>query len=265
MCITLEKSEMTATIVGGAVNYKNQTHTLLYKNTVQNLSARPNALVLPIMGKVLKVEDTTPFNKFMDEIVDNTRPSFRGAKSVSFGSVKTYKVGAYTIIEAENATPVAMMRAIKKLQPEQRPDMTDALLQWYKDHYNNPTLLLCCFTGTDTLSSQPIMVEYEPRNFNSFLVPGADDHHGYIPSMGSYTDRDHTLIFGQYKKPTLVMGGNTMKFSQDVPMQLQNGIWDSTKLPNTGKNCDWVYVKDPTSFTWSLQEAVTKEEIASLF
>ncbi len=267
MCITVDKAKMTATIVGGAVNYKSKTHILLYQNNVQNLSGKANALVLPIMGKVVKVQDTSSFNSFMNEIVEQTTPVAKAA-SISRSmksSVKVYQVGAYTILEAENATVIAIIRAINKLQPEQRPAMTDALLAWYKEHYGNPTLLLCCFTGKDTLRSQPIMVEYVPRNFNSFLVPGADDHHGNTPKLGFQTDREHKLIFGQVKKPILVMGGNTVKFSQDVPKSLQNGIWDTTILPEIGNNCDWVYVMDPTNFTWSVKEVTTKKEIAALF
>lgn len=265
MCITLDDSKMTGTIVGAAVNYKRKTHILLYKNTVQNLSGNANALVLPIMGKILKVSDTTPFNNFMDEIVQQLTQT-RGAKSAGRSmSIKTYKVGSYTVLEAENTTPNAILKEIAKLPATEQPVMKGELLKWYKDHYNNPTLLLCCFTGSDTLSSQPIMVEYEPRNFNSFLLPGADDHHGEIPKLGTKTDRDHKVIFGQVKKPTVVLGGNTIQFSQEIPKSLQNGIWEINEMPGYGTNCDWVWVKDETSFTWSLKEVTTKKEIAALF
>jgi hypothetical protein len=264
MCVTLEKSKMAATIVGGGVNYKARTHFLLYKNAVQNLSGRPNAMPLPIMGEVIDVRDTTSFNKFMDEIVEQTTPQTRGAKGFSSGSVKTYQVGAYTILEAEDATPGAIMKAIRKLPQNHQPVMEKELLEWYKTHYGNPTLLLCCFTGAEALNSQPIMVEYEPRNFNSFLVPGADDHHGMIPNMGGITDRDHTLIFGQYKKP-IFMNGRSLNFSQNVPIQFQNASWESFKIPNSGVNCDWVFQMDPTSMNWQLKEVTTKEEIAAFF
>lgn len=263
MCITLEDSKMNGTTVGGTVNYKARTHIMLYKNNVKNLSGGPNAMVLPIMGKVLKVTDTTHFNNFMDEIVQQLSET-RGAKGMMRGSIKTYQVGAYTILEAENATPKAIIKAIDKLKPHQRPAMKDELLKWYKEHYGNPTLLLCCFTGTDTLNSQPIMVEYKPRNFNSFFIPGADDHHGKIPNLGLKTDRDHTLIFGQYKKPVFI-NGKSVKFSQDVPVQFQNASWYSTNVPTSGINCDWVFQMDPTSFMWELKELTTKKEIAELF
>jgi hypothetical protein len=269
MCITLQEAEMTTTIVGGSVNYKQRTHTLLYQNNVKNISGGANAMVLPIMGRVVEVTDTSDFNKFMEEIVEQTRPMSKsvsdGSRAFNMDSIKTYQVGAYIIIEAQNCSSEAILEAIGKLPLEQQPSMSTELLDWYKDHYSNPTLLLCCFTGTDTLSAQPIMVEYEPRNFDVFLVPGTDDHHGIVPVMGSEIDRDHTLIFGQIKKPTVVMGGNTVKFSQNIHSSLQNGIWNSTKLPNTGKNCDWAYVKDPTSFTWTLNEIITKEDITALF
>lgn len=272
MCVTSQKANLENTITGMLVNHNTKTHTLLYQNKATNLSGGPNCMILPIMGTVKPagLTDTTPFNKFIDTIVDQTKPqvkSFSASRGGGSKGIKVVEVGAYTVIIAKGASTTKIQEALKALPAEKRPTISNDLITWYKSFYGNPTLLLCCFSSNDTIKTQPIMVEYTPLKFDTFMIPGADSHDGGIPKMGEPVDRDHVIMFGMIGKNEGQSGSgyHKVQFEQPVPDAIRNAGWQSWPQESMGKNSDWAFLVRNDGTIKMMPEITTAEQVAKYY
>lgn len=260
MCITLQDAKLAQTKAGVLVNFLTETHTLIYQNKSKNTSNLPNAMVLPILGKVVQngFTDTTPFNRFVDDIVRAGKPVTRGLV-VTFGGggakgVELHEVGKYTIVHAYGASVDQIQLALQQVPEAKRSTISNELLEWYNTHYDNPELVICCFSNTSVEDNQPIMVEYVPRDLHTLMIPGADSHDGKVPSNKRGTDRDHVLFVGEvhgnssqvlfnheigeeHKVPFI----HNVNFTQQVPTAIKNAAWASMQEDVMGMNCDWFF------------------------
>lgn len=260
MCITLQDANLAGTKAGVLVDHLTKTHTLIYQNKSENRSNMPNAMVLPILGKVIQngFTDTTPFNRFVDELVRAGKPVMRGLV-MSFGGgvakgVELHEVGKYTIVHAYGASVQQIQMALTQVPADKRPSITDELLEWYNSHYDNPELVIACFSNSTVEDNQPIMVEYVPRDLHTLMIPGADSHDGKVPSNKMGADRDHVLFVGEVhgnagsvlfnheigearKVPFI----HNVNFTQNVPAAIKNAAWASLQEDSMGINCDWFF------------------------
>ena len=243
MCITAKPAELSSTYVGVLVNFKKGTHTLMYQNKMENRATGTNCMILPILGEISSpLVDTTAYGNFMKEIVTATTPvnrSFGGGDMVAKG-VTVQKVGKYEIVIAKDASTAAIKEALESLDVSKRPEISVELLDRYQEFYSNPTLVICCFSNKDAEISQPIMVEYIPRDMSKIFLPGADSHDGSVPKMGEDVDRDHSLVIGIIPiGETKPYGMYPVTFTQKVPAEIANAYWVGIQPAINGINADW--------------------------
>lgn len=266
MCVTSNKAHLHGTKVGLLINLLTRTHTLFYQNEMVNLASGPNCMILPILGEMLPngLTDTTVYGKFMEEIVKQTAIQSKNASrsAVSFGGkgITMEKVGKYDIIIAKGAETEDIVAALSMVDENKCPTIPADLLNWYKDFYQNPQLLICCFDNADEERAQPIMVEFTPRVFEKVLLPGADSHDGKVPRIGSPTDRDHTLVLGVYGNESYD-DLSPVYFSQKVPQQIKEATWKSIDTNNEEVNGDWGFTFSELSGFGNVRDITEKSQV----
>lgn len=254
MCITTARAELSKTKIGLIADYITRLHHLFYANNVQNLSDGPNCMILPIPGQIKKLHDTTPYNKFMDEL-DRAFPprQMRSSDSRSLSASKSItieQVGAYTVVRCESIDANAIQKALETLPENIQPKIGLPLLKWYEEFYGKGhQLILCCFNNKELKQAQPVYVEYVPINFSIGFFPGADSHDGNPPRMGKPVDRDHVLFFGTRANLSRAMARPVI-FTENVnvPKVIQYSDWNRFTLNgdiSSTYNCDWHLHIDP--------------------
>lgn len=180
---------------------KENRHFTAYQNDAENLSNQPNALILPIPGRTRPewFVDTSSYNKFLEEIVEEYKPKSRGmtlgmkSKSLSYES---FELGQYTV--GLCSTLDGMKDFLNSVPDEKRAKINPELLQFFVEKYPNWSFALCLFSSTSKMKSQPIAYEYEPFSSDFIFFPTMDSHDGSAPK-NEPTLMDHDLIYpGSY-------------------------------------------------------------------
>lgn len=240
MCITSKPAHLIKTKIGLVANLQNRTHTLLYQNAVENRFKGANCMILPILGNVRSIADTTNYNRVLDEVAAATKSQFTSRGMSLSKSITVHEVGKYTVIHSVFATPTVIAKELEKLPENKRPDIAKKLLKWYLAYYGSPELILCCFDSSND-AVQPISVTYTPRNFSSLFFPGADSHDGSVPNIGARTDRDHTLLVGLYGGKPLQKKVHLSQH-ESMPKELSYAEWlFHHQVDRFGDNGDWMF------------------------
>lgn len=203
MCLTLDRSRMSKTIVYGAevLHEGVLKHVMGYQNTAENLSPGPNAMLLPIPSAVplgpTAALDMTPAKGILKEYADYFQPrARRGLKSMGFGadtrdSIHVFTSGSYTVVLAQDAA--AIPSALSYVPADRRPAVKQAIFDAYARLYPGWSVALACYDGT--IEAEPIAFVYEPLDPSSIFLPGLDGHDGEPPRLGTDVKRDHTLVW----------------------------------------------------------------------
>lgn len=248
MCITSNKAELSATTIANIVDFKKKQHNLFYQNKMQNLADDGNCMILPIPGRIIALHDTTPFGKFLDDIIKKLTPIGRSMSQASQKGISLSQVGQYTVLTCDKIDPKEIIRAISSLDKSIRPSINARLIEWYREFYGPEwQLVLACFNNKVELKAQPLWIEYGPFDFNKVFFPGADSHNGEPPLIGQPVDRDHSLLLGTYASNSR---GN-LNFGPEFmgPKIITDTQWNLVKnqlFPvNMTTNGDWWGELDP--------------------
>lgn len=212
MCMTLEPSRMSSTILYAAETVFNDTlvHVMGYQNQAENLSKGPNAMLLPIpssapMGPGNAIDMRACKNVLKDYavIVEANRPRTRGMSKGfgdvdSLGDVQVFDSGSYTVVLAKDASGIdsALGQVPANKRPASRPDIFAA----YGKLYPGWHIALCCYDGA--VEAEPMVWQYEPLDTSHLFAPGLDGHDGKIPNINaSQVQRDHTVIVSMVNAP----------------------------------------------------------------
>ena len=187
MCVSMNESEMSKTIVyaapamlGGKV-----VHVLGYQN--QARSEGPNAMVLPFptaakMGPNNMV-DMTECPGLLTDLRAITTPMARGGArsfSGSRGLVQVFALGSYHVVLAEDARDIA--GALKRVPGEKRPTAKPGFFDAYYDLYPGQPVAVCCWAGN--VAPEPLLWWFEPTDPDTLFFPGVDAHDGEPPRRG---------------------------------------------------------------------------------
>jgi hypothetical protein len=200
MCITVNRAELSKTKIL-SLPLESGNHFIAYSNMVQNGSGKPNAMILSIPG-VTKPEwfhNTEAYNDFLDEITEKatwnnwvpTRTLGRSAKGML--SFEEFDLGMYTIGLA--ASFEGAEEFIASLPEGKRPEVSDELRKFFREHNRGWSFAVCCFSSEKTIDAQPIAFEYTPFNPDLLYFPTLDAHNGKAPNLKKTVEADHTFIY----------------------------------------------------------------------
>lgn len=201
MCITSGPAELSKTKIM-SIKLDDDYHLLAYSNSVENLSNKPNSMILAVPGTLTQKDfyDTTAYAKFMDEIEEHWPPRSRGL-SKGFDSdtlsFENFQLGMYNIFVSDSAHLIG--DAISKLSENERPTISSELLNFFQTHYEGWSFVICCFNGNKKVETQPIMFKYKPFDKKMLYFPGMDSHTGGAPDLTKNVRVDHFLI-SEYNK-----------------------------------------------------------------
>lgn len=195
-------------------------HFTAYQNNAINESNQPNALILPIPG-ITKPEyfvDTSAYNKFLEEIVENRAPksrslSARQSKGLSF---EKFELGQYTVGLVKNLT--GMLDFLKSVDESKRAKVNPELLNFFAEHYEGWSFAICLFNSSDNMSAQPIAYFYEPFYPQALFFPTMDSHDGGAPKT-SNEEFDHDFVYSIETREI------SNFFSQKVPDFIKNNSY----------------------------------------
>ena len=215
MCISAKPAHFSKTKI--LTMPVGERHFTAYQNEVENVSNEPNAMILPIPG-LTKQEyfvDTSGYNKFMTEIVEQDAPRSRGMslgmKSKGF---EKFTLGMYTIGLCSSLTGITQFLMSEPL--EKVPGLRKELIEFFVNHYANWSFAVCLFDKGAKMKSQPIAYFYEPFVKDLLFFPTMDSHDGYAPK-NEQVDMDHSFILANN-----VERNKTDYFTQPVPEFLKN-------------------------------------------
>jgi hypothetical protein len=266
MCVTSASASLSETRIL-SLRLNETQHLLAYSNKAKNLSVLPNSMILPIPGRLSEKDfiDTTPYSGFMEEI---ERYLTGGGKlgGVSKGitmrggpsrNVQHFKSGMYEVFVADPAEPTMFAapamshktsivdkligrkhpvnEALESLQPIDRPQISDSLLEFYDRFYPGWSLVVCVFGPGKAMESQPIMFTYEPLPEwrEKTFFPAVDSHTGGPPNLREQVDVDHFLI-------TESVHGDEIPKAPKCPPQLHGRRLAGRKMEEQWANGDWV-------------------------
>ncbi len=203
-------------------------HFTAYQNNVINESGQPNALILPIPGttKPEYFVDTTQYNKFLEEIVENMTPKSRGltlSKGLKSKSFESFELGQYTIGLVKNLT--GMLDFLKSVDESKRAKINPELLNFFAETYEGWSFAVCLFSSSKSMAAQPIAYYYEPFYPEALFFPTMDSHDGGAPKVGN-VEMDHDFIVPANNHQT------TDYFSQSVPDFIKNNSYSVIPFHN---------------------------------
>ena len=242
MCIVSAEAKLSKTKIL-SMPLDNGRHLLSYTNKVKNLSGKVNSMILPVPGKVSRewFHETTGYNNFLGDIekqayVEEFRSRGLKSKGISRSlSFDEFKVGFYNVVTT-NSIDALKEHLSERVAEAQRPDISDELLDFFKEHYDGWSFVVCIFAGNKEMDAQPIMFEYEPVEFDILYFPMMDSHTGGAPNLKEHVSVDHTLIvdFPGLSEERV----KKVEFSQDVPEVLKRRKFVSTKWKKSMINGD---------------------------
>jgi hypothetical protein len=205
MCVSLAESQFTGTIIyAGRCRHAEHgpIETFGYQNTAANLAEGPNAMVLHLPTQGMTPEQFLPVGRYSDvltRMADAVRAAAereRGGPSLMGVDVAAHVFDhdIYTVVLASD--PAGIPEALWRVPPRRRPNLSPELFDFYATSFPGHTVALCCFDNRDALRAKPLMVWYEPLDFDVVTMPGVDCHTGGAPDLDAIVARDHVLIFG---------------------------------------------------------------------
>ena len=239
MCIVSAKAELTKTKIL-SMPLDNGRHLISYKNKAENKSGKVNSMILPIPGKLSKdwFYDTTEYNDFMDEIERRTKVNLTRSLGIERGfkskSIEEFSLGIYKVISTNDIDALIDRLGVYG------PDISDELLDFFKNHYKGWNFVCCIFDGDKKMDSQPIMFEYEPFDSDWVYFPTMDSHTGGAPDLNESVKLDHTLMTEHSG-----LEGDTIKevhFKQEVPEVLRRRKYAAFNPKGSLQNGD-MYLK----------------------
>ena len=201
-------------------------HFTSYQNDAINKGKQPNALILPIPGttKPEYFVNTSEYNKFLEEIVENRKPKTRSLSlSKSLKSFESFELGQYTVGLVKNLT--GMLDFLKSVDESKRAKINPELLNFFAEHYEGWSFAICLFNSADTMKSQPIAYFYEPFYSNVLFFPTMDSHDGFAPKMQN-EEFDHDFIYSLDNDETSDF------FTQKVPDFIKNNSYSVLPFHN---------------------------------
>jgi len=211
MCLTLEPSRMSGTILYAAETVHNDklVHVMGYQNKAENLSPRPNAMILPIPsaapmgpGNAIDMRACKNVLKDYEQVYIANKPRTRGLTkglmNLGVDSVQVFDTGNYTVVLARDATqiPSALSLVPENKRPNPKPDIFAAYAKLYPGWH----IALCCYDGT--VDAEPMVWQYEPLDPARLFAPALDGHDGQVPNVtASQVQRDHTVILSLVNTP----------------------------------------------------------------
>lgn len=228
MCITINKAEMSATKIL-SLPLENGRHFIAYSNSVKNKSGKPNAMILPIPGETKPewFHNTEGYKEFLGEIaqrahMDNWYPKkflSRSAKGKMLGFDK-FDLGMYTIGLASSFEGAEEF--IASLPEEKRPEISEDLRAFFREHNRGWSFAVCCFDSEKTIDAQPVAFEYVPFNSDLLYFPTLDAHDGGAPDLKRKVHADHAFIYeheGVFEREKYAMGSIEL---EEVPDFINN-------------------------------------------
>lgn len=239
MCLTSGPAKLSTTkILSGKID--DAYHLLAYSNTVENISGKPNSMILAIPGKVTEEDfyDTTAYAKFLEVIEESQRARYESKSlSRSFDTlsmddeVVNFQVGMYNVFVSDSASNIG--KAISTLPSEKRPEINPEILSFLENHYKGWSFVIACFDGDKKMEAQPIMLKFKPIDSNILYFPGMDAHDGGAPNLDEKVWVDHFLMtmgekgsdvdFGNLSIPEIFAGKKF--FGMSYSGKHQNGDW----------------------------------------
>lgn len=247
----------------GRTKKKKSTVVMAYQMEAQAIGEGLRAIILQIPAtKIVKIHDTTKYNKFLDEMVKQIGESafspifgvidkLRSHKSLSRGELKSQTIGMYEVVVLDN---YEQFNTIADIFPEGKvPTIQDGLANFYKENYSDWKYIVATFDNKTPMSAQPFMVEYEstiimapePENgeYQEMFVFTALDNgneeqiHDGLPKQGVKIQEDHLIAFPHEK-------GLEVKYSQPVPTNLISNRVGWYQLDGFTENGDYIVFAD---------------------
>lgn len=263
MCVTALNAELSVTTICGNV-LENGNHALSYQFDVENTSGRPNGLILPIPGDVVKLHDTSSYPDYLLKIWDEVQEKDTSPKRSHGKSLTTIveRVGQYLVLYGKDIEDIKT--TILQQPSEYQAEIGEELSDFYKEHYAGENIVVCLFESTAEMSTQPFLVEYAPYNPEYFRFPMMDAHDGNAPQRG-FVGRDHTILFGIENDNDL--DGNEAKVSiRHAPSFINNSTYIGAGFKKNTQNGD-LFVRvaknhkpdkvfNEIQMAWTLDEAL---------
>lgn len=211
MCVSLAPAHFLGTVLCLAESMRNgrYVNTLVYRNRAKNLTSdgRPNAMLLHFPSAGMGPEnivDTSTFPKFVDDLVDAVKPpknldrALLSFSMTRFSEPHVFDHGIYTVVLAGNASDIP--QALGRVREDRRPDVNQAVFDWYAQRFPGYSFALCCFNTRDEVKADPMMWWYEPNDLRRVMLPGIDAHTGKAPNLREDVAIDHWLILGSQER-----------------------------------------------------------------
>jgi len=262
MCITSASARLSNTKIL-SMELNSGRHILSYSNKVENISGRPNSMILAVPGKLKEkwFHDTSKYPDFLKDIEKKAAITFdeslgnmslsmkRGARSKGFSR---FNLGMYDVMITDDIDNI-YGEGNDLFKVEARPEISEELLKFFRTQYKGWSFVICVFSGRESMDSQPITFEYEPFDNNWLYFPTMDCHTGEAPSLKKSVKMEHSLMYEYTGLANRIV--NDMKFTQKVPQKFLRRNYVSTKWGDNMVNGD-MYLHLPT-----LYKRTTKHEL----
>nr|WP_042187624.1 hypothetical protein [Kibdelosporangium sp. MJ126-NF4]CEL18233.1 hypothetical protein [Kibdelosporangium sp. MJ126-NF4]CTQ90536.1 hypothetical protein [Kibdelosporangium sp. MJ126-NF4] len=206
MCVCAAEAELSGTVLyQGRVEHPlhGLIHVLGYQNTVRNLAAGPNAMLLHLPGKDMSQAnfiDTTGCPRILRNMVSALRPPrahtidwMSGPVAVA-SAVEVFEHDIYTVVLAED--PRAIPAALTRVPEARRVRISRELMEFYADRFPGYAIALCCFDNREAQQANPLLLWYTPHDTDLFRLPAIDCHTGGVPDLDADVATDHWVILG---------------------------------------------------------------------
>lgn len=256
MCISVNKAKLSGTKIM-SLPLENGNHFLAYSNKVQNQSDRPNAMILPIPGKVKQewFYNTEKYKNFLEEITEKCdhEQDYLGIRSrgisKGFKSLSHFDLGMYHIVISDSF--LGVLEYIAGLPEHKRPEISQELQKFFYEKYSGWSFAVCMFSSYKAIDAQPIALEYTPFNYDLLYFPTVDAHDGNAPNLNERVDTDHTFIYEHTgpKNPKYEYVMETIDLKAEVPAFLQKKAYRTVSSHSKEMNGDTYIGREALSKT----------------
>lgn len=223
MCIVADSSNLTNTKIY-SYQLTDKRHGFVYSNTAESYVSN-NAMLLPIPADVNTVQmlngtSMIPFLEFADKCCP--KPLSRGA--LISKDIRQEKVGMYNVSYVGASKLKAFLAAAEF-------ETSFEMIQFLLSKYSNWSFLICEWEGKETISTQPMQVEFDTL-FPTHLYFPMMDGHGEVPEIGK-VERDHLLVASAIN--------SVGEFNHELS---KSGSFDCFRLDGMIENGDsWLFIE----------------------
>lgn len=234
MCVSAAPARFSRTTVfaGEAQRNGSVVHVLGYENTAQNRVGRVgrfapwrssrvgNAMLLhfpAVRGSMSQanVVDTQSCPHILGDMVSALFPPVAAAdpahRVTTSPAVEVFDSGIYTVVLASDAS--AIPDALHRVPRSRRPEVSDAMFEWYARQFPGWPLALCCFDNRDARHATPMLWWYKPQFPEFLFAPAIDGHTGNPPDLAESVEVDHRVVLGVTGSDT----GMPVNYSDALP------------------------------------------------